>query len=129
MKPASLDEKVAEKMGWTIKSYRPASMGGLRGASIGTPNWRDPDGVNYGVEPPPFSSDWNATKILIKFMRDQQAFIYLIGYRHKDYWHRLDRNQFFKWYCMNGWCSKGSAEIIDDNLPLAACEAFIEVEL
>ena len=123
----TLDEKVAEKMGWEKKEYRSDSF-----YEADYLYWEKPEslqGTETFTELPAFSSDWNDTKILIKFMRDQQAFIYLIGYRHKDYWHRLDRNQFFKWYCMNGWCSKGSAEITDDNLPLAACEAFMEVEL
>ena len=122
----SLDEQVAKKMEWTTCEVEDPYLDRSWVKGL-----RSPDGKEFALgHLPPFSSDWNVVReYLIPFMRDQKSFIYLIGYRKKDYWHRLDRNQFFKWYCMNGHCSKGSAEIIDDDLAPAACKAFLQIDL
>ena len=125
----TLDEKVAEKMGWTQWGM------GRNSKMMKAPLWKNNEGENYGADLPDFSTDWNATKILIKFMRER-------GYQ---YFIIPDSNHYFKsvyehyelewrrWFATSSgkgrWLEGRLVKIKDDNLPLAACEAFMEVEL
>jgi len=116
----TLDEQVAEKMGWkqspTMMWEQPGPSGRVTSDEDYAKGIIVSDSWMHSY-PPKFSSDWNATKILIKFMRER-------GYEYGV------RGDVFYWWIENyGVISEGSAEIIDDNLPLAACEAFLQLDL
>jgi len=106
----TLDEQVAEKMGWSPNGL------GRNSKMIKAPLWKDNSGAFWGADLPDFSTDWNDTKIVIKFMRERG---YEYGVDSKEFsWSMLiiPRNCHYK-------------EIIDDNLPLAACKLFLQIDL
>ena len=112
----TIDEKVAEKMGWRV-----SDIGHL---------WEDANGKPVWIykKLPKFSSDWNATKILIKFMRERGFgwSVEYAGWSHTKDHPKGYQPQDFSWH--NNKESVDS-EIIDDNLPLAACDAFLQIYL
>ena len=72
-------------------------------------------------KPPPIETTWEVTaQYLVPFMREK-------GYQYEC--GDLDGVFSFWWFDeINGYGHK-KAEIKDDNLALAACEAFMEVEI
>ena len=106
----TLDEKVAEKMGWE-----------LAGEFLWRHKHPECDQWVYEDELPKFSSDWNATKILIKFMRERGY-----SWNKQDILSMAGHAEWFVWTLTK---NPIKAKITDDNLPLAACEAFLEVKL
>ena len=136
----SLDEKVAEKMGWEQKERK--RKGPMCGEWIET-YWEAPECPSRGTETfmrgcrrglPKFSSDWNATNIVIKFMRErgyQPSVTPIVGrFDLEFHWlmmveenHGEHGIEYIPEPCIQG------IEIIDDNLPLAACEAFLQIDL
>jgi len=124
----TLDEKVAEKMGWEwkrVRTYGYPTNDDIHGYGWAWTNGKENFGeVKYTSEAngpppsyplPPFSTDWNATKIVIKFMRER-------GYEYD-----IEGGEFF-WMYPSKPCT-AYKKITDDNLPLAACEAFLQIDL
>ena len=115
----TIDEKVAEKMGWKLWPGNDTTEG-VDYWSI-SKYWNDKHPTL-----PKFSSDWNDTKILIKFMRER-------GYEWDvPYYFDEEGNKAVHWWKIDGDDADspvGTAIVIDDNLPLAACEAFLQIDL
>jgi len=125
----TIDEKVAEKMGWIPTKISPS----LYDSKYPMDGFLAPDGSIHG-DVPNFSTDWNATKILIKFMRERgYSWVKEIDDTYEEtrftnapFWevdveifiwgHKIKHKTF-------------EANITDDNLPLAACEAFLQIDL
>ena len=141
----TLDEKVAEKMGWEwkrVRTYGYPTNDDIHGYGWAWTNGKENFGeVKYTSEAngpppsyplPPFSTDWNATKIVIKFMRER-GYSYCV---YDDYVAGIDRI-FFYWgnpkEPIQGYAIAAeveiTVEIIDDDLLLAACEAFLQIDL
>jgi len=110
----TLDEKVAKKMGWEQIVWN-KELGYHPNGS-----WLTPDETHY-VNLPSFSSDWNATKILIKFMRERGY-----SWNKQDILSMAGHAEWFVWTLTK---NPIKAKIIDDDIHYAACEAFMEVEL
>lgn len=110
-----LRRSVFEKMGWELNSGKHFTF------------WKYPDmpeltfeNVIYRNNLPKIETDWQVTaQYLVPFMREK-GFVYAIEESH------------FIWIyvgCDNSDISPIEIKIIDNNLPLAACKAFMEVEL
>ena len=116
----TLDEKVFRKMGWT--QTQEAIREGI-GVSF-VYFWKPPGLYDFNrliKELPPISSSWEVcAEYLVPFMGGK-------GYEWTAQGFKQDSNvMHFLWW---GDEDSSCAKIKDDNIALAACEAFMEVIL
>ncbi len=126
----TLDEKCFRKMEW--KHYKAdEAMHSEGGVYNLNPCWRNQHGQNNMSELPPISSSWEVcAKYLVPFMRER-GFRYAIFACHENRGPDLP-----EWYNCFRWVPEMSLsgqkhydmEIKDDNIALAACQSFTEVE-
>lgn len=112
-----LREKVFKRMGWELTSLNYFGL-----------HWKYPDmpvltagNVIWEDELPPIETDWQVTaQYLLPFMRGKGFGYELLENESgiKVYFHWMPRH-------IHSGCS--TSEIINDNIALAACQAFLEV--
>lgn len=126
MPDLELREKVFRKMGWEVKFSHNSTEGyeyyrWIKDGKILNDIVFHEGDQGDEVVLPPIETDWQITaKYLVPFMRDMEAGWYI---REKNQW-----GHFFCWAKV-GFQPRGTAKIIEANIPRAACEAFLEVKL